>query len=239
MSNRRKNIPSSLTDEDLRVVDRLNQREDVTVTCESTKLATGKRGEELKAPFIAFGRRSLVLLIFLFVSSVFMDALWSAPLAAAQESISESSQVLIKVLAIEGLARGGTAQNVGTANADPVQFANRRSSLALKGISPKLASLPFDTFSLLAEERFIVPLKKRMQFSLAAGHHITIRPISFDDKRVCFWLKWQESNGIDVVDTRLTVNLGEVMVTAWEQSPNSGFVLAVEVDVSKAKRKEG
>jgi hypothetical protein len=166
---------------------------------------------------------------FLLLLSFFSTVLGSTCFAEndpVEPTLSSQSIVQIRVFAIEA-SKGGVSNLVP--HTQEVAFANGRTKAQIGFLSPKLNSLPYTTYSLLSEQTFKVPLKKRMQFSLAKGHHITLRPLSADDDRVCFWLKWVEGDGIDIVDTRLTVNVGEPMVTVWEHDESNGFVVAVEV----------
>jgi hypothetical protein len=96
----------------------------------------------------------------------------------------------------------------------------------------KLATLPFRSFELMSEEEAVVSLKKKHHIQLINGHHLVVRPLFLrEDGNICLWLRWQDKEGMKLLDSRIHVPLGETVLAGVEQSPTSGMVLTIDVAI--------
>lgn len=99
----------------------------------------------------------------------------------------------------------------------------------IRDLSQKLSKLPYGAYSLLSAERLTIGMKHRQSLTLAGGQTLTVRPLYADDERVGMWLKWQEPNGAEILDTRMHFDYGESMIAGTDNTPESGVILAIDV----------
>jgi hypothetical protein len=104
-----------------------------------------------------------------------------------------------------------------------------RIDFRLKDLAAKLQRLPFQSYTVVSVEHRLIPLKKREVIGLSGGQTLTLRPLYVEDKRVGMWLKWQDQNGGDILDTRMHFDFGESVLTGTDNSENGGLILAIDV----------
>jgi hypothetical protein len=94
-------------------------------------------------------------------------------------------------------------------------------------LTPKLGKLNYANFRLVGFQEKIVPLKKRENIALGGGHLLTLRPLYLEDQRVGMWLRWLDSNGSEILDTRMHFDSNECMLTGTEAKAQTGIILAI------------
>ena len=98
----------------------------------------------------------------------------------------------------------------------------------LSDLSVKLAQLPFSSFSLLASKNETHFLKKRETMQLPNGQTLTFRPMYMDNKRVGLWLNWRDSDGSEILNTRVHFDADDSVVTGTDCAGNKGLILAIK-----------
>jgi hypothetical protein len=99
----------------------------------------------------------------------------------------------------------------------------------LSDIESKLNKLPFAEYRLLVDRSFVVPLMKRRSVTLSDGQLLTVRPIYANEERVGVWLKWQDQDGAEIIDSRLHFDCNQPFLTGMERNDDKGLILAVTV----------
>jgi hypothetical protein len=99
----------------------------------------------------------------------------------------------------------------------------------IEDLRGKLRKLHFRTFKLLDKQMQEVPLLQKGTLALSTGHTLMIRPLYISPSRIGLWLKWQDSSGMELLDTRMHFDPGESMVTGTEIEDGKGIVLAIDV----------
>lgn len=99
----------------------------------------------------------------------------------------------------------------------------------VEDLRQKLARLPFSTFRLVSSEEENVTLMGRRKIHLANGQSLCVRPVERNGETITMWLKWKDTDGMSILDTRLNFALNESMVAGVEGQENTGVILAVRV----------
>jgi hypothetical protein len=100
---------------------------------------------------------------------------------------------------------------------------------ALSDIREKLKKLKYDQLTLISSQQKIVGLNEKESVSIGEGHTLYFRPVYKSDKKACLWLKWTDSTGMNVLDTRLHFNNGETVLTGTSNNDGTGIVLAIDL----------
>ncbi|MBN8550366.1 MAG: hypothetical protein J0M12_13720 [Deltaproteobacteria bacterium] len=163
---------------------------------------------------------------FLFVFALM--AVLSPGKALSEDPLHETTSLLVHIRTIRAshpIEVEATEHEKSDAPAPgKVKFDSRIVDLA-----SKLNKLHFRCFKLISSQDEVIPLGKRETLSLVEGNQLTLRPLTLDSKRVGMWLKWQDSSGMQVLDTRMHFDLGESMVTGIDGAADSGLILAIDV----------
>lgn len=128
----------------------------------------------------------------------------------------DGSDILLNVRTVEatmGQSRGGP-QTV-----DP----------RIQDISSKLSALEYTDYRLVSSQQVRVPLKQKHSVRLAAGDKLTMRLHYLDDSRIGIWLKWVDSSGMQVLDSRMHFAPDDSIVTGVDNDVNRGRLLAIGV----------
>lgn len=96
-------------------------------------------------------------------------------------------------------------------------------------LKQKLTRLPFRSFKLVSAYHDVIGHREKESLKILDGQSLTLRPLRFEDKKLCMWLKWQDSSGVSILDTRVHFELGESMLAGIEGSEDSGVILAIDV----------
>ena len=104
----------------------------------------------------------------------------------------------------------------------------------LQDLRDKLERLPFRQFRIVGSERVKLPLKRKGTLVLVGGQTLTIRPLYMENEKVGLWFKWLDSQGTQILDTRMHVVPGESFlagtdITDNESSSDNGVILAIGV----------
>ena len=106
----------------------------------------------------------------------------------------------------------------------------------LSDIRKKLRKLQYNNYSLLAAKDTHVDLSQKKSLEIGNGHSVALRPLYIEGKRIGMWLRWEDPNGMKVLDTRMHFNCGEPMLTGLEHTDDTGIILAIQV---QPKDKDG
>jgi hypothetical protein len=100
----------------------------------------------------------------------------------------------------------------------------------LKDIADKLQKLGYQRYRLMSARRDIVPVAGRHSMSFSNGQKLTLRPLYVKEQRVGMWMKWIDSKGMEIIDTRMHYTCGEDALTALETNAATGLILSIRVD---------
>ena len=101
----------------------------------------------------------------------------------------------------------------------------------LKSIRLSLTQAPFSLFEMIDHQTVVVPLRQKSRLRMAKDHVVVIRPLFIDDGRLCLWVKWRDKDGMEVLDSRLYLVLGESVIAGVEEADNAGLLLAMKATV--------
>ncbi len=99
---------------------------------------------------------------------------------------------------------------------------------ALADLQPKLAQLPFRAFKLISEKQEKLEVKRQETVALPNGQTLELRPMFATDQRVGLWLNWLDSDGSEILNTRLHFDSEDSLVTGTDSEQNEGLLLAIK-----------
>lgn len=99
----------------------------------------------------------------------------------------------------------------------------------LKDLTSKLQKLQYRTYKLIGSQRETLTFGRKQTLNLVGGDVLALRPISIENTRVGMWLQWQDSAGMQVLDTRMHFDIGESVLAGLESSGEAGTILAIDV----------
>lgn len=126
-----------------------------------------------------------------------------------------------------------TVTATGFASQPEAQTDSREVQSELVDVEQELLKLPYRSFSLGSDRVITTPLMKKSSISLTPKENITVRPVYREKGKVCLWVKWEDQNGMKVLDSRLHLKDGESLVVGTDHTEDSGVVLVVDVAPSK------
>lgn len=97
----------------------------------------------------------------------------------------------------------------------------------LNDIKPKLEMLPFQSFRLISQKEEEISLKKKESIQLPNGQTLAFRPMYMDKERVGMWLSWKDTDGSDILNTRIHFDADESVLTGTDYRDNEGRILAI------------
>lgn len=101
---------------------------------------------------------------------------------------------------------------------------------SLKDIAEKLEHLPFKNFQVLDAQNKIISVARRENIPLYGGYALDLRPLYVDQDRIGLWLRWTDSRGLRLVDTRMHITPDDTVVTGADgNGEEMGDVLAIKV----------
>ena len=133
----------------------------------------------------------------------------------AQSSMAQSS------IAQPSIVQGSTGQ----APADQAETPSLEDALA--DLKPQLILLPFSTFHLIDSKEEEISLKKKESFRLPNGQTLTFRPMYMEKERVGMWLSWKDTDGSDILNTRIHFDADDSVLTGTDYHDNEGRILAI------------
>ncbi len=106
----------------------------------------------------------------------------------------------------------------------------------LSDLSPKLRKLQYRSFRLVGSQKEELPFGKRETVSIGDGNSLTLRPIGMADDQVAMWLRWEDGEGMQIIDTRMQFVVGEALIAGVDNASNSGLILAIDVQPVRLKK---
>ena len=98
---------------------------------------------------------------------------------------------------------------------------------SLTDLKPKLRLLPFSSFRLISRKEQEISLKKKESLQLPNGQTLSFRPMYMEKERVCMWLSWKDTDGSDILNTRIHFDADETVLTGTDYHDNEGRILAI------------
>jgi len=135
-----------------------------------------------------------------------------ASIAAGNTAVLAEA-VTIRVRAIRA---SGIDPSTATSFGDPTRTREINCPRTLGDINGKLSKLPYNSFSLVSSQTETIDLMKKETLYLTGGNELTIRPLYSENGKVGLWLRWIDSDGAKVLDTRMHLATGESMVAGAE-----------------------
>ena len=156
----------------------------------------------------------------------FACAVALAPLNLNAEGLdTDASGIVVRIRAIRASDKAAGEDGVERAVPEGALQIDSR----ISDISTKLKKLHFRSFKLVSSQREVVPLGKRETITLIDGNHLTIRPLTVENRRVALWINWQDASGMQVLDTRMHFDCGQSMLTGVDGAQDNGLILAIDV----------
>jgi hypothetical protein len=162
---------------------------------------------------LSFRRITTALAIILFPC-------WSLNVSAETTS-TDLSQIKVVVRTIKASGVKGTPTNPSKADSE-ISVEE-----SLTDLKPKLAMLPFSSFHLIASKEGQISLKKKESIRLPNGQMLFFRPMYMDRERVGMWLSWKDTDGSDILNTRLHFDADESVMTGTDYHDDEGRILAI------------
>jgi len=155
----------------------------------------------------------------------------SAPISHAQDSC-EGAKVKLVVRTIHASgARGGEAQEASSDTKISVEN-------SLTDLKPKLAMLPFTSFRLISQKEEEISVKKKESIQLPNGQTLALRPMYMDKERVGMWLSWKDTDGSNILNTRIHFDADESVLTGTDYRDNEGRILAIRATKTEPAKSE-
>lgn len=145
-------------------------------------------------------------------------------IAAAEAPSAETSQIKVSVRTIQA---SGPRQLQPTSGEQPAGVTLDDS---LNDLKAKLDLLPFSSFKLIASKEQHISLKQRDSLHLPNGQTLSFRPIYMEKERVGMWLHWKDTDGSDILNTRIHFDADESVLTGTDFEENEGRILAIRAD---------
>jgi len=152
-----------------------------------------------------------------------LGALCFFPFSAQADESCEHSKVKVVVRTIQ--ATGPRPSTTAPASTPQAEALSLEESLA--DLKPQLALLPFSTFHLIASKEGEISLKKKESFRLPNGQTLTFRPMYMEKERVGMWLSWKDTDGSDILNTRIHFDADDSVLTGTDYHDNEGRILAI------------
>lgn len=152
-----------------------------------------------------------------------LGALWFCPWSAQADESCEQSKVKVVVRTIQATGPRPSA----TGQALPAHAETPPLEESLADLKPQLALLPFSTFHLIASKEQEISLKKKESFRLPNGQTLTFRPMYMEKERVGMWLSWKDTDGADILNTRIHFDADDSVLTGTDYHDNEGRILAI------------
>ena len=147
-----------------------------------------------------------------------IGALCCASLSARADDSCEQSKIKVVVR---------TIQASGTRNLPADQSSPPTLEESLSDLQPQLVLLPFSSFHLISRKEEEISLKKKESFRLPNGQTLTFRPMYMEKERVGMWLSWKDTDGSDILNTRIHFDSNESVLTGTDYEDNEGRILAI------------
>jgi hypothetical protein len=98
---------------------------------------------------------------------------------------------------------------------------------SLIDLQAKLTQLPFRSFKLVASKEGHFELTKKGTLNLPNGQSVALRPMYADNLRMGMWLNWLDSDGTEILNTRIHFDSEDTIVTGTDSASDEGLLLAI------------
>jgi hypothetical protein len=99
----------------------------------------------------------------------------------------------------------------------------------LNHIKEKLEEVHFKNFKLDSTQSITLPIKEKQKITLNNGDQLALEMLYLEAERIGLWINWQDSSGMELLDTRMHFDTAETMLAGAECEENKGKMLAVRV----------
>ena len=141
----------------------------------------------------------------------------SSSVGHAQDRSCDQSEVTVVVRTIQAT---GAKESAPTAQEPSLDA-------SLTDLKQKLAMLPFSSFKLIGSKEEKISLKQKEVVRLPNGETIAFRPMYMNKERVGLWLSWKDTDGNDILNTRLHFDADESVLTGTDYPNNEGRIIAI------------
>lgn len=99
----------------------------------------------------------------------------------------------------------------------------------LEDLRPRLERLHYSTFKLVGAQNRQINVNRKATLNLNDGHALVVRLIYIQKEKAGLWINWKDENGATILDTRLHLRPGEIILTGTDSNAESGLLLAIDV----------
>jgi hypothetical protein len=173
------------------------------------------------------GRRNVI-----FTITVFVAGFTIANCVFAEEPVIVQRaplSLIVRALEAHDLLSAAEERQIGGAER---RLTSSVADVTLNDLREKLERFPFRNFNLVTAHKRELGLHEREMLDLGEGQKLFVKFLGHKDRRVCLWMRWDD-NGMEVLDTRMHLNIGESVLTGTERARNSSLILAVDVEPTR------
>jgi hypothetical protein len=143
---------------------------------------------------------------------------FSSSIAYSQDRSCDQSEVRVVVRTIQATGAKDNVPSSKEPSLDP----------SLADLKQKLSMLPFSSFKLIGSNEEEISLKRKEVVRLPNGQTIAFRPMYMNKERVGLWLSWRDTDGNDILNTRLHFDADESVLTGTDYPNNEGRIIAIK-----------
>lgn len=92
-----------------------------------------------------------------------------------------------------------------------------------------LLQFPFHNYKIRYLTQISLPVKTSEKFYLSDNEVLQLKVLYCEDKRASIWINWQDSEGNEVLDTRLHFNKDEPIIAGVEEGEFKGKFLLLKL----------
>lgn len=102
---------------------------------------------------------------------------------------------------------------------------------SISSLETRLKDLPYTNFNLASSQTINIPLNKEQELTLDSGDILHLKLLYLDQERVGLLLNWKDSEGMQLLDTRMHFGCTETMLAGAEGCEgDNGKLLAISVE---------
>lgn len=160
------------------------------------------------------------------VSICVISFLYSA--GAANQAVAENQNLKTRP---ESTSSGVTVHVRMLRASDPVNGTEQPLQIdkQLEDLRPRLDRLHYHTFKLVGAQNRLINVNRKVTLNLSDGHSLVVRPIYIQKEKAGLWINWKDEDGASILDTRLHLRPGEIILTGTDSNADSGLLLAIDV----------
>jgi hypothetical protein len=161
---------------------------------------------------------SLRNLLQVLASVVSWGAIFTSSQSNADNRACDYAEVKVVVRSIQAM---GARERTGAGGEPTIDD-------SLTDLKQKLGMLPFSSFKLISSKEEQISLKRKEIVHLPNGQSIAFRPMYMNKERVGLWLSWKDTDGNDILNTRIHFDADESVLTGTDYLNNEGRILAIK-----------